>query len=93
MEKTLTENRRTSCRPATLRRCRRRSTAAKKAVQGDDLAAITQRHERLQKASHQMAESLYKATQAGAPPEGGADSGGAKPADGEVVDAEFSETK
>ena len=50
----------------------------------------------LQKASHQMAESLYKATQAGRrPPAGGDDAaaGGAKPADGEVVDAEFSETK
>ena len=49
----------------------------------------------LQKASHQMAESLYKATQAAAAGQGGDDggAGGAKPADGEVVDAEFSETK
>jgi molecular chaperone DnaK len=68
--------------------------AAKTAVQGDDLGAITSASSELQKVSHQMAESLYKATQAG-PPEGGGDgaAGGAKPADGEVVDAEFSETK
>ena len=68
--------------------------AAKTAVQGDDLGAITSASSELQKVSHQMAESLYKATQAG-PPEGGDDgaAGGAKPADGEVVDAEFSETK
>ncbi len=68
--------------------------AAKTAVQGDDLGAITSASSELQKVSHQMAESLYKATQA-APPEGGDDgaAGGAKPADGDVVDAEFSETK
>jgi molecular chaperone DnaK len=68
--------------------------AAKKAVQGDDLAAITSATSDLQKSSHQMAESLYKATQAaGTPPDGDAPNGGAKPADGDVVDAEFSETK
>jgi hypothetical protein len=42
-----------------------------------------------------MAEALYKATQtAGGTSPGGDDApGGAKPAEGEVVDAEFSETK
>jgi molecular chaperone DnaK len=69
--------------------------AAKKATQGDDVAAITAAATELQKASHQMAETLYKATQAaggGEPGAPGAD-GGAKPAEGDVVDAEFSETK
>ncbi len=69
--------------------------AAKKATQGDDVAAITAAAADLQKASHQMAETLYKATQAaggGEPGAPGAD-GGAKPAEGDVVDAEFSETK
>ena len=69
--------------------------AAKKATQGDDVAAITAAAAELQKASHQMAETLYKATQAaggGEPGTPGAD-GGAKPAEGDVVDAEFSETK
>jgi molecular chaperone DnaK len=68
--------------------------AAKKATQGEDLAAITGATSDLQKASHQMAESLYKATQAaGGDPGAAAGGDGAKPADGEVVDAEFSETK
>jgi molecular chaperone DnaK len=69
--------------------------AAKKATQGDDVAAITAAATELQKASHQMAETLYTATQAaggGAPGAPGA-AGGAKPAEGDVVDAEFSETK
>jgi molecular chaperone DnaK len=70
--------------------------AARKAVQGDDLAAITAATGDLQKASHQMAEVLYKATQqGGGTPDDGAsgpqDAG--KAADGDVVDAEFSETK
>jgi molecular chaperone DnaK len=70
--------------------------AAKTAAQGDDLAAITSATSDLQKASHQMAESLYKATQAAggdSGDSGGEAGGGAKPADGDVVDAEFSETK
>ncbi|MGD9906709.1 MAG: molecular chaperone DnaK, partial [Vicinamibacterales bacterium] len=68
--------------------------AARKASQGDDLDAITAATGELQKASHQMAESLYKATQAaGGPADGGDASGAATPADGDVVDAEFSETK
>ena len=69
--------------------------AAKKAVQGDDHAAITTAAADLQKASHQMAEQLYKATQStggGEPGAPGADAG-ATPPDGDVVDAEFSETK
>ncbi len=69
--------------------------AAKKATQGDDLGAITSASSDLQKASHQMAETLYKATQAaggGAPGAPGADAD-ATPTDGDVVDAEFSETK
>jgi molecular chaperone DnaK len=68
--------------------------AAKTAVQGDDLAAISSASSELQKASHQMAESLYKATQsAGGPSDGDGAAGGEKPADADVVDAEFSETK
>ena len=68
--------------------------AAKQATQGEDLAAITTATGELQKASHQMAETLYKATQAAGGDQGGTAGGeGTKPADGEVVDAEFSETK
>ncbi|MGE0814866.1 MAG: molecular chaperone DnaK [Vicinamibacterales bacterium] len=69
--------------------------AAKKAAQGDDLGAIQSATADLQKASHAMAEALYKTTQAaGGTGEGeGPSDGGAKPAEGDVVDAEFSETK
>jgi molecular chaperone DnaK len=67
---------------------------AKKAVQSDDLSAIQSATSDLQKASHQMAEVLYKATQSTPPDEGGPTSGEpGKTGDGDVVDAEFSETK
>ena len=63
---------------------------AKEAVKGDDKAAITGALEELQKASHAMAEVLYKATATGAAHH-------QDPADtvkdGEVVDAEFAEAK
>jgi molecular chaperone DnaK len=62
----------------------------REAVKGDDAAAITSASDALQKASHAMAEALYKAQQStGAQPGEPA----AKPAEGEVVDAEFAETK
>lgn len=85
---------------------------AKDAVKGDDKTAITTATEELQKASHAMAEVLYKAqAQTGnrEPGTGGRepfDSAQGKPGagsrqenttdavqDGEVVDAEFAETK
>ncbi|HZP49154.1 MAG TPA: molecular chaperone DnaK [Vicinamibacterales bacterium] len=71
---------------------------ARKAAQGDDLAAITRAVDELQRASHAMAEQLYK--QSG--PSGNAGTAGASGASGrsdsnvkdaEVVDAEFAETK
>ena len=93
VEKTLTESKEKL--PSTdADRVQTALDAAKKAVQGDDLAAITAASSELQKASHHMAEVLYKTTQAGSGEPGapeGADAG--KAADGEVVDAEFSETK
>ena len=68
--------------------------SAKTVAQGDDIAAIQGATNELQKASHAMAEVLYKNTQApgGDAPKGG-DQGGTTPADGDVVDAEFSESK
>jgi molecular chaperone DnaK len=66
----------------------------REAVKGDDAAAITRASDELQKASHAMAEALYKAQQAGGAQPGQA---GSAPRDtageGEVVDAEFAETK
>jgi molecular chaperone DnaK len=66
----------------------------REASKGDDAAAIAAATDELQKASHAMAEALYKAQATDAQP-GAQTSGaaGSKPAEGEVVDAEFAETK
>ena len=67
----------------------------REAIKGDDAAAISGASDELQKASHAMAEALYKGQQAsGAEPGQPAGSApGSQPAEGEVVDAEFAETK
>ncbi len=59
--------------------------------QGEDLAAITKATDELQRASHAMAEQLYK--QAPQPPASEPAAGGSNVKDAEVVDAEFAETK
>ncbi len=94
VEKTMTESK-DKLPAAEAERVQTSLEAAKKAVQGEDHAAITAATADLQKASHQMAEVLYKATQesGGAPGAEGAEGAGSKAADGDVVDAEFSETK
>jgi molecular chaperone DnaK len=70
---------------------------AKDAVKGDDKNAITAATDDLQKASHAMAEALYKAqSETGSRDQGtGSRQDNAADAvkDGEVVDAEFAETK
>jgi molecular chaperone DnaK len=61
--------------------------AARKAAEGDDAAALKTAVERITSASHKLAESLYKKTAA---PSGEAPPGaGAKPGEGDVVDAEY----
>ncbi len=59
--------------------------------QGEDLAAIKKATDELQRASHAMAEQLYK--QAPQPPASEPAAGGSNVKDAEVVDAEFAETK
>jgi molecular chaperone DnaK len=71
--------------------------AVRKATAGDDVAAIRSATEALQQASHGMAEALYKNAQ-GSNPGGPAGSGGphgqnSDVRDGEVVDAEYAETR
>jgi len=67
---------------------RREIPDARKAIEGENVAAIKAATERLQKASHVIAEHLYKAAQ-GAPASGGAQSSpDANVKDAEVVDAE-----
>jgi molecular chaperone DnaK len=68
----------------------------REALQGDDVDRIKRASEALTKASHKMAEVLYREAQAkrepGAPPPGGAGGpadGKTRTAEGEVVDAEF----
>jgi molecular chaperone DnaK len=65
---------------------------ARKAAQTDDLAAIRKSTEELQRASHAIAEQLYKQAQ---PPAGepGAGSQQGNVKDAEVVDAEYAETR
>jgi molecular chaperone DnaK len=63
---------------------------ARKAAQGDDLAAIKASVDALQRASHALAEQLYKGAQG---QESRAGSHGSDVKEGEVVDAEYAETK
>jgi molecular chaperone DnaK len=71
---------------------------ARTAAKGEDLSAIKRATDELQRLSHALAEELYK-TSKGAPGAGGAGAGNAATdrdhtvKDGEVVDAEYAETK
>jgi molecular chaperone DnaK len=65
---------------------------AKEALKGEDVERISRAQDALQKASHKLAEVMYRETQqAGAPGAGAERPGGAGngPKEGEVVDAEF----
>jgi molecular chaperone DnaK len=67
----------------------------RRVAQGDDVAAIRQATEALQKASHAIAEALYKGSQGSEGSrgsEGSQGSAGSNVKDGEVVDAEYVET-
>jgi molecular chaperone DnaK len=66
----------------------------REALKASDVARVKRASEALTKASHKMAEALYRDTQAKAPGAGGETSGSGgngrtKTAEGEVVDAEF----
>jgi molecular chaperone DnaK len=78
--------------------------ALRKVSQGDDLAAIRKATEALQQASHAMAEQLYKTqdaqgsqgargAQGARGSQGSQGAGESNVKDGEVVDAEYAETK
>jgi molecular chaperone DnaK len=90
VEKTLNENR-DKIPVGDLSKIEAAIASVREAVQGDDAAAITRATDELQRASHAMAEALYKAQQASAEPD--SQPGAGTPADGEVVDAEFAETR
>ncbi|MBZ5557836.1 MAG: molecular chaperone DnaK [Acidobacteriia bacterium] len=65
---------------------------ARKAIEGEDSNAIKAATDRLQKASHSIAEHLYKAAQ-GAPASGAQGAPDSNVKDAEVVDAEYAETR
>jgi molecular chaperone DnaK len=94
IEKTLNENRE-KIPVGDIGRIESAVAALKKSSEGDDSAAIRKGMDDLQKASHAMAEALYKQTQAGGPggpagegPASGGSSGGPGGASGDVIDAE-----
>jgi molecular chaperone DnaK len=94
-EKTVNENR-DKLPVGELSKVEAAIASVKQAAQGDDLGAITRATEELQRASHALAELLYKSTQeAGASGAAGAGAAGAESdvKNGEVVDAEYVETK
>ena len=65
---------------------------ARTAVEGGDAEAMSQKTEALAAASMKLGQAIYEQSQAQAQPEGGADATAeAKPAEEDVVDAEFSE--
>ncbi len=66
---------------------------ARRAAQGEDVAAITRAVEALQRASHAVAEQLYKAAQGAQTSGAGQNAQNANVKDAEVVDAEYAETK
>jgi molecular chaperone DnaK len=84
LEKLVTENR-DKLGEAEVKGIEEAVAEARKAAQGDDAAAIRAALDQLTKLSHRAAEQLYK--KAGPAPEGAAADG--KPADANVVDAEY----
>jgi molecular chaperone DnaK len=92
-EKTVNENRE-KLPVDELSRAEAAIAAVKKAAEGDDLAEIRRRTEELQQASHALAELLYKSAQSSqAGPSGSAAGSSSDVKEGEVVDAEYAETK
>ncbi len=68
--------------------------SAKEDLASEDLGRITAAHQRVEQGMHKIGEILYKAQAASAPPESGGPgpSAGTK-ADGDVIDAEYTEDK
>jgi len=67
--------------------------ALREVLKGDDKDAITAKTEALAQVSGKLAERAYAKANAGAGAEGAAGASAQQPADGDVVDAEFTEVK
>jgi molecular chaperone DnaK len=92
VEKTLNENRE-KLPVGELSRVDAAIAEVRKVAQADDVAAIKKATEELQRASHVIAEQLYKQTQSGPAAEPAQSAQSANVKDAEVVDAEYAETK
>jgi molecular chaperone DnaK len=91
VEKTVTENRE-KLPVGELSKTESAIAAVRRALETEDVAAIKRATEDLQRAAHALAELLYKAGQPNAQSgPGGAGTGNVK--EGEVVDAEYAETR
>ncbi len=90
VEKTVNDNRE-KVAVGDLSRIEAAIAEVRKVAQGEDLAAIKKATEDLQRAAHAMAEQLYKGSQGSQGPQGSPGSDAVK--EGEVVDAEYAETK
>jgi molecular chaperone DnaK len=90
VEKTLTESR-DKVAASDAARAEQAIAAVREAVKGDDADAIKRAADELQRASHAVAEALYKSQDGGSGDARRRDTSEAK--DAEVVDAEFAETK
>ena len=88
VEKTVNENR-AKLPVGDLSRADAAIAAVREAVKTDDLAAIQRASGELEKASHAIAEALYKGQQAAAGQPGTQQTDAGQPTEGEVVDAEF----
>ena len=88
VEKTVNDNRE-KVAVGDLSRIESAIADARTAATGDDLAAITRAVDVLQRASHALAEQLYKGSPSSQGPQS---SPGSNVKDGEVVDAEYAET-
>jgi molecular chaperone DnaK len=93
VEKTVSENRE-KVPVGELSKVEAAIAEVRKAGQGDDLAAIRKATDELQRASHAMAEHLYKSAPGAQRAPGAQDTPqGSNVKDAEVVDAEYAETK
>ena len=92
VEKTVNENRE-KVAVGELSRIEAAIAEARKAAEGDDLAAIRTSMDALQRASHALAEQLYKGSTGSGGSTGSTGSPGSDVKEGEVVDAEYAETR
>jgi molecular chaperone DnaK len=92
VEKMLNENR-TKVPAADASKVEAAIAAVREAVKGDEAEPIKRAMDELQRASHAIAESLYKSQPEPGASGGPEQSGPSQPPEGEVVDAEFAETK